>query len=53
MRQVDTFLTILTIGAAGAILYTMVTNPKGVSALFNGVDSLLKTSYGASLGKVA
>jgi hypothetical protein len=44
---------ILTIGAIGAILYTLVKNPTGVNAMFTGVDSLLKSSYGASLGKVA
>lgn len=51
MKQVDTFLTILTIGAAGAIIYTLVTNASGVSALFNGIDQLLTSSYAASLGK--
>jgi hypothetical protein len=52
MNQVNGFLTILTIGAVGAILYTLVTNPKGVQALFDGVDKLLVSSYQASLGKV-
>jgi hypothetical protein len=47
------FLTILTIGAVGAIVFTLVTNPTGVTALFNGTDKLLVSSYGASLGKVA
>lgn len=46
-------LTILTIGAAGAILYTLVKNPDGVRALFEGVDRLLVSSYQASLGKVS
>ena len=45
-------LTILTIGAAGAILYTLVRNPDGVRAMFDGVDKLLVSSYSASLGKV-
>lgn len=45
-------LTILTIGAAGAIVYTLVRNPTGVRALFDGVDKLLVSSYSASLGKV-
>lgn len=53
MKTVDGFLTILTIGAAGAILYTLVTNPQGVKALFGGVNSLLTSSYNASLGHVA
>lgn len=47
------FLTILTIGAIGAIIFTAVTHGPGVTALFNGADSLLKSSYGASLGQVA
>jgi len=45
-------LTILTIGAVGAIVYTLVRNPQGVKALFEGVDKLLVSSYSASLGKV-
>jgi hypothetical protein len=53
MQQLNGFLTILTIGAVGAILYTLVTNANGVTALFNGADKLLVSSYGASLGKVA
>lgn len=52
MRQIDTFLTILTIGAAGAILFTLVTHPDGVRALFDGADRLLTSSYNASLGHV-
>ena len=51
MKQVDAFLAILTIGAAGAIIYTLVTNASGVTAMFNGIDSLLTASYAASLGK--
>jgi len=53
MQQVNTFLTILTIGAVGAIVYTLVTNATGVAALFEGADKLLRTSTAASLGKVA
>jgi hypothetical protein len=53
MSTLTGFLTILTIGAVGAIVYTLVTNANGVTALFNGADSLLRTSYSASLGKVA
>ena len=52
MRQFDTFLTILTIGAVGAIVYTLVTHSDGVRALFDGADHLLQTSVGASLGTV-
>ena len=51
MRTVNGFLTILTIGAVGAIIYTLVTNSKGVAALFTGADQLLTSSYHASLGK--
>lgn len=49
---VDGLITILTIGAIGAVVYTLVRNPAGVNALFKGVDSLLVSSYHASLGKV-
>lgn len=52
MKSLDGVLTILTIGAAGAILYTLVTHPNGVKALFGGVDTLLTSSYNASLGHV-
>lgn len=52
MRTVNGFMTILTIGAVGAIVYTLVTNPTGVKALMDGIDSLLQSSYKASLGKV-
>lgn len=45
-------LTILTIGAVGAIVYTLVKNPNGVAALFKGTDALLTSSYKASLGTV-
>ncbi len=48
----DRFLTILTIGAIGAIVYTLVRNPSGVKALFEGTDKLLVSSYQASLGTV-
>lgn len=52
MRTVNSFMTILTIGAVGAIMFTLVRNPNGVKALFEGVDKLLVSSYQASLGKV-
>lgn len=45
-------LTILTIGAIGAIVFTLVRNPNGVKALFEGTDKLLVSSYQASLGTV-
>jgi hypothetical protein len=53
MATANQFLTILTIGAVGAILFTLVSHADGVRALFGGADSLLKSSYGASLGQVA
>jgi hypothetical protein len=53
MRFLSPFFTILIIGAAGGIVYTLVTNPAGVKALFDGVDALAKTSYATELGKVA
>jgi hypothetical protein len=48
----NSFLTILTIGAIGAIVFTLVRNPNGVKALFEGTDKLLVSSYQASLGTV-
>jgi hypothetical protein len=48
----NSFLTILTIGAVGAIVFTLVRNPNGVKALFDGTDALLTSSYKASLGTV-
>lgn len=53
MNEVRGFLTILTIGAVGAIIFTAVTHPDGIRALFSGADNLLRSSYGASLGQVA
>lgn len=47
------FFTILIIGAAGGIVYTVVKNPAGVKAFFDGIDSLARTSYATELGKVA
>lgn len=51
-QSLNSFLTILTIGAVGAIVYTLVRNPNGVKALFEGTDKLLISSYQASLGTV-
>jgi hypothetical protein len=53
VNSLNQFLTILTIGAVGAIAFTVLTHPNGVQAFFQGADSLLKSSYGASLGQVA
>ena len=53
MTELRGFLTILTIGAIGAIVFTAVTHPDGVRAFFGGVDSLYKTAQAGSLGQVA
>lgn len=53
MDNVRAFLTILTIGAIGAIAFTAVTHPAGVSAFFNGVDNLYRSAQAGSLGQVA
>lgn len=53
MTEFRGFLTILTIGAIGAIVFTAVTHADGVKALFGGADSVLKSAYAASLGQVA
>ena len=53
MSEFRGFLTILTIGAIGAIVFTLVTHPDGVRALFGGVDSLYKSAQAGSLGQVA
>lgn len=53
MDTIRGFMTILTIGAIGAIAFTLVTHGDGVKAFFNGVDSLYKTAQAGSLGQVA
>lgn len=53
MSEFRGLLTILTIGAIGAVVFTLVTHPEGVRALFGGVDSLYKTAQAGSLGQVA
>jgi len=53
MTELRSFLTILTIGAIGAIIFTAVTHPDGIRALFGGIDSLYKTAQAGSLGQVA
>jgi len=53
MNELRGFLTILTIGAVGAIIFTLVTHGDGVRALFGGIDSLYKTAQAGSLGQVA
>jgi len=53
MAELRSFLTILTIGAIGAIVFTAVTHADGVKALFGGIDSLYRTAQAGSLGQVA
>lgn len=53
MGEFRSFLTILTIGAVGAIIYTLATHPNGVAALFNGINGLYRTAQAGSLGQVA
>lgn len=47
------FLTILTIGVIGGIIYTLATHSSAITAAANGVDSLYKSAAGATLGQVA
>ena len=47
------FLTILTIGVVGGIIYTLATHSQAVSAGFNGIDSLYKSATASTLGQVA
>lgn len=53
MEVARSFMTILVIGAVGAVIYTLVTNGPGVTALFNGVDHLYQTAEAGALGRVA
>lgn len=53
MNAVSQFLTILTIGAVGAIIYTLATHTSAITAASNGIDTLYKTSTAASLGQVS
>lgn len=53
MNELRGVLTILTIGAIGAIVFTAVTHADGIKAFFGGVDSLYKTAQAGSLGQVA
>ena len=53
MSGVQQFLTILTIGVIGGIVYTLATRPTIVDSAFNGLDKLYRTAAGATLGQVA
>lgn len=52
MNEIRGFMTILTIGAVGAVLFTLVTHGDGVKALFEGVNGLYKSALGGALGQV-
>jgi hypothetical protein len=51
--NVSQFLTILTIGVIGGIIYTLATHTSAIDAAARGVDNLYKTATGATLGQVA
>jgi hypothetical protein len=53
MAVVHQGLTILTIGAIGAIIYTLATHPDVIDAASRGLDNLYKTGIAGSLGRVA
>lgn len=52
MPAVNGLFSILMVGAVGAIGYTLVKNPDGVKAFFDGLNNLVTSSYRASLGTV-
>jgi hypothetical protein len=53
MSAVSQFLTILTIGVIGGIVYTLATHANAITAATNGVDSLYKSATASTLGQVA
>lgn len=53
VSSVHGFLTILTIGAVGGIIYTLATHPDVITQSFNGLDKLYRTAIGGTLGQVA
>ena len=53
MTGVHQFLTILTIGVVGGIIYTLATHPQVIDAAAQGLDRLYKTAVGGTLGQVA
>lgn len=53
MSGLHQFLTILTIGVVGGIVYTLARNPGAIDSAFNGLDRLYKTAVGGTLGQVA
>lgn len=51
MQQVNGFLTILTLGVVGGIIFTVVSNPEGVKGAFQGLNSLYSTAVSGTYGK--
>ena len=49
---IDGFLRLLVIMAIGAIVYDVLTHPKGTRVLVAGFNDILKTGFAAELGKV-
>jgi hypothetical protein len=50
MQVADKFLTILTIGVVGGIIFTVATHPEGVKGFFSGLDSLYSTAVKGTYG---
>lgn len=53
MQSVHGFLTILTIGVVGGIVYTLATHPGVIDSVAGGLDKLYRTAVGGTLGQVA
>lgn len=53
MQSVQGFLTILTIGVVGGIVYTLATHPGAIDSALNGLNRLYRTAVGGTLGQVA
>ena len=53
MNLASGLLSLLAIGFAGGIIYTLVTHPDGVKAITGGLDNLVKTAGALELGQVA
>lgn len=51
MGSVNSFLTILTLGVVGGIVYTVVQHPEGVKAGFDGLTGLYSAAVKGTYGK--
>lgn len=49
---INGFLRLLVIMAIGAIVYDVLTHPRGTRVLVQGFNDILKTGFAAELGKV-